>query len=360
MRDFYETLGVVRNATPEEIKRAYRRLAHKYHPDKNPDDASAEERFKEASYAYEVLSDPKTRKKYDRFGPAAFRHGGPRPGGFGFGDVVSEIFGDFFGRRSSRRGNKGRDRVFELRIDFRTAVLGGEKTIEVPRNERCKVCTGTGSRPGTSPQICHACGGSGEIRVQQGLLSVAKKCTYCRGRGKIIAAPCTSCGGNGNTERVAQLRVRIPAGSDDQTVLRYGGEGEPAPEGGTPGDLRVVLEVEQDPIFERDGSDLSCTLPVSFAEAALGAQIEVPTLDGSVRMTIPAGTQTGSVFRLRGKGVAHLKSDNRGDQKVTIVVKTPQDLTATERELFEALRRLEDNDHTGRRADPGAMAKNGS
>lgn len=357
LRDFYETLGVARDATPEQIKKAYRRLAHKYHPDKNPDDESAEERFKEASYAYEVLSDPETRRKYDRFGRRAFQQGGFKSGGFGFGDVFSEIFGDFFGRRQTRKRSKGRDRVFKLKVDFRSAVLGGEKTIEVPRNERCTACTGTGSRPGTSPQICHACGGSGEIRVQQGVLSVAKKCTYCRGRGKIITKPCTACGGSGHNERVAQLRVRIPAGSDNETVLRYGGEGEPARGGGTPGDLRVLLEVEPHPIFERNGDDLQCTVPVSVADAALGAQLDVPTLDGSVRMTVPAGTQSGSVFRLRGRGVPHLKGEGRGDQHVTVVVETPQNLARHERELFEALRRFDDDEHYPRRAELRAKAE---
>jgi molecular chaperone DnaJ len=353
VRDFYETLGVTRNATPEEIKKAYRRLAHRYHPDKNPDEATAEERFKEVSHAYEVLSDPAARKKYDRFGPAAFKQGGGshghRPGGFG--DVFSEIFGDFLGRKQPRRRSKGRDRVFKLKVDFRTAVFGGEETIEVPRNERCMACTGTGSQPGTSPQICHACGGSGEIRVQQGVLSVAKKCTYCGARGKIITKPCQTCGGSGRVERFAQLRVRIPAGADAETILRYGGEGEPAPGGGPPGDLRVVLAVESHPIFERNGSDLSCTLPISFADAALGAQLDVPTLDGGVRMTVPAGTQSGSVFRLRGKGAPHLKGQGRGDQHVTVVVETPQHLGNEERDLLEQLRQRESDDQYPRRAD---------
>ncbi len=342
MRDFYEILSVPRSASADEIKKAYRRLAHEYHPDKNPGDAAAEERFKEASQAYEVLSNPKHRKKYDRFGAAAFGGipgwGDFRASGQSVGDVFSEIFGDFFGRKRRNERERGRDRTYTLRLDFKTAALGGERSIEVPRNERCNPCSGTGSKPGSSPQICHACGGSGEIRLQQGVLSVSKKCTYCRGRGKIITKPCQHCDGAGTTERVAQLRVRIPAGAGNETTLRYAGCGEPGHGGGPPGDLRVVLEVQPHPLFARDGADLHCELPITLVDAALGAQIEVPTLDGRVRMTVPPGTQSGSVFRLRGKGVPRLSGGGRGDQHVTVIVETPQELDKKERAIIEKLR----------------------
>lgn len=351
MRDFYEILDVSRDASAGEIKKAYRRLAHKYHPDKNPDDAAAEDRFKEASQAYEVLSDPKKRRKYDRFGPAAFS-GSPgwgdvrsSPFGQSVGDVFSEIFGDFFGRKQKSKKERGRDRTYTLSIDFKTAVLGGERSIEVPRNERCSPCSGTGSKPGSSPQICHACGGSGDIRVQQGVLSVSKRCTYCRGRGKIITKPCQHCNGAGTLERMAQLRVRIPAGADNETTLRYAGEGETGHGGGDAGDLRVVLEVQPHPLFTRDGADLHCELPITMVDAALGAQIEVPTLDGKVRMTVPPATQSGSVFRLRGKGIARMSGGGRGDQHVVVVIETPQELGKKERAIVEKLRALEGRSH---------------
>jgi molecular chaperone DnaJ len=348
-RDYYEILGVSRDADDKQIKKAYHRLAHEYHPDKNPDDQRSEELFKEATRAYQVLSNPEQRRRYDRFGPSVFEGGGSGAAGFSnFGDVFSEIFGDFFSRRGKAR-EKGRDRTFTLPLDFRTAALGGERSIDVPRAERCSTCSGTGSKPGTSPQICHACGGTGEIRVQQGLLSASKKCTYCRGRGKIITHPCTPCNGGGYVDHQTALKVRVPPGSDQDTVLRYAGEGEPGKNGGQPGDLRVVLKVDPHPVFRREDADLHCEVPVTFVDAALGTQLEVPTLDGRVRMRLPAGTQSGHVFRLRGKGVPN-GSGQRGDQHVLVTVETPTALTDEQRALIDKLRELDSTEHHPERA----------
>ncbi len=340
-RDYYEVLGVARDADDRELKTAYRRLAHEVHPDKNPGDQRAEELFKEATHAYQVLSNPESRRRYDRFGPSAFEAGKGAPHATHFGDVFSEIFGDFFSRRGKGK-TKGRDRTFDLHLDFVTAALGGERTLEVPRAQRCSTCTGTGARPGTSPQICHACGGSGEIRVQQGLLSASKRCGYCRGRGKVVTHPCAACGGGGYVDQQTSLKVRIPPGSDHDTVLRYSGEGEPGKNGGRPGDLRVVLKVDPHPVFRRIGSDLHCELPVTFVDAVLGAQLEIPTLDGRVRMRLPPGTQSGHTFRLRGKGIPN-GSGERGDQHVLVTVETPTDLTDEQRALIEKLRALDSN-----------------
>ncbi|MBI5509624.1 MAG: molecular chaperone DnaJ [Deltaproteobacteria bacterium] len=353
-KDYYEVLGVDRDASDDAIKKAYRRLAHRHHPDKNPDNPAAEERFKEVTQAYEVLSDPAKRKKYDRFGHLGGGAGFAGAPGEGFaqnvGDVFSEIFGDFFGRREKRGRERGRDRVLELKVDFHTAAEGGEGEVEVQRSKRCDACSGTGAAPGSAPQICYACGGSGEIRVQQGLLSVAKKCTYCRGRGRIITKPCTSCDGSGASSRPATLKVRIPAGADDDTVLRYAGEGEPGQNGGPAGDLKITLKVEPHPFFKRRGADLLCDVPISVADAALGAQIEVPTLDGKVRMKIPPGTQSGKVFRLRGKGLPSLEHHEHGDQHVTVIVETPHPLSDKEAALVAKLKDLEADDHYPLRA----------
>jgi molecular chaperone DnaJ len=358
MRDLYEVLGVSRRASKEEIKKAYRRLAHKYHPDKNHE-SSAEERFKEVTLAYEVLGDADKRRKYDRLGAASVGLGAEaRPaatgGGAGFahnvGDAFGEIFGDFFGRRQGRARERGGDRTLELSVDFKTAVFGAEQPIEVPRPSPCRACSGTGARPGSAPQICHACGGTGEIEVQQGLFSVSKRCGYCKGRGKLITEQCEACRGSGVLERLAQLKVRIPPGADDGTTLRYAGEGEASKSGGPPGDLRVILKVQPHPLFRRDGADIHVELPVTFREAALGAQVEVPTLEGKVRMRIPPGTQGGRVFRMRGKGAPVLQGTGRGDQHVTIVIEVPQQLTDTERRLVDGLAKLEDSGHLPRRA----------
>jgi len=352
MRDLYETLGVARQASAAEIKKAYRRLAHKLHPDKNPDNHEAEERFKEATLAYEVLGDPAKRRRYDELGSlGAGLHG--HEGGAGaqnFGDVFGEIFGDFFGGRKKPPRERGADRVVTLAVDFATAVFGGERTLEVPRPSACRACSGTGAKPGSAPQLCLACGGGGEIKVQQGLFAVSKRCTYCKGRGRLIIDPCAECGGKGTLERLAQLRVRVPPGAGDGTTLRYSGEGESGQRGGSAGDLRVVLEVQPHALFRRDGADIHLELPISFREAALGAQLEVPTLEGPVRMRIPAGTDSGRVFRLRGRGAPRLHGEGRGDEHVTVIVEVPQALDETGRRLVEGLTVLDDASHSPRRA----------
>jgi molecular chaperone DnaJ len=354
VRDLYEVLGVNKGAPKSEIKKAYRRLAHKYHPDKNPGDKTAEERFKEASMAYEILSDDEKRRRYDHLGAAGI--GGGAAGGPGFGqnvgDVFSDLFGEFFGGRGRQKParERGRDRQYTLEVDWRTAVFGGEQAIEVTRQTRCTSCSGTGSKPGSSPQICHACGGGGEVRVQQGLFAVSKRCNYCKGRGRVIAHPCSSCDGEGSRAQKASLKVRIPAGADEGTTMRYPGEGEPGRDGGSAGDLRVVLSVKPHPVFRREGADIHLELPVSFREAALGAQVDVPTIDGRVRMRIPPGTQGGRVFRLRGKGAPRLDGDGRGDQHVTVVIEVPEQLSPALREKLEQLEALEDAAHLRRRA----------
>jgi molecular chaperone DnaJ len=350
VRDLYEVLGVNRGASASEIKRAYRKLAHKLHPDKNPGDKTSEDRFKEISVAYEILSDDDKRRKYDRMGAAGVGMG-EGAGAQNFGDVFSELFGDFFaGRRAKSSKERGKDRRYTLEVDWRTAIFGGERTLEVTRQSRCVSCSGTGVKPGTAPQICHACGGGGEIRVQQGLFSVGKKCNYCRGRGRIITHPCVACGGEATVSKQASLTVRIPPGADEGTTLRYPGEGEAGRDGGPSGDLRVVLAVKPHAVFRREGADIHVELPVSFREAALGAQVEVPTIDGRVRMRVPPGTQNGRVFRLRGKGAPRLEADGRGDQHVTIVVEVPEQLSDDARATLEKLEALDDKKHLPRRA----------
>lgn len=345
MKDPYEVLGVPKTATQAELKKAYRKLAHQLHPDKNPNNPTAEARFKEVTQAYDLLSDDNKRRQYDQFGAGAFDPGSEpfRRGGFGqgFGDVFGDIFSDFFGGRRGRGSERGADRRYSLPIDFHTAIRGGERTIDVPRHQGCDSCAGTGAKPGSSPQICHACGGSGEIRVQQGLFAVGKRCTYCKGRGKVITTPCATCAGDGRVYRQSRLKVRIPPASDDGTTLRYAGEGEPGQGGGAPGDLLVVLQVGDHPLFRRDGADIHLSLPISFTDAALGGQVEVPTLDGKVRMKVPAGTQSGHVFRLRGKGVPRGEGGEPGDQHVTVRVETPTRLTAAQRRVVEELRAVE-------------------
>lgn len=347
MRDFYDILGVSRTADEKEIKRAYRRLAHELHPDKNPDNKQAEERFKEATIAYDVLSDPKKRKKYDRVGAAGWS-GTSSPGAADFeeaarnvGDVFSEIFGDFFrsGKRpaGSARKERGPDRRVDLSIDFETAVKGGERIVDIDRATRCTVCAGTGAKPGSSPQLCHACGGAGTVKVQQGLFSVSKQCGYCDGRGRIVIDPCSACDGKGSQSRPTKLRVRIPPGSSNDTTLRYSGEGEPGINGGPSGDLRVVLRVGAHGLFRREGDDIHVEVPVPVYDAALGGSVEIPTLWGSVKMKVPAGTQPGSVFRLREKG-APRAGGGRGDQHVTIAIEVPEQISATQRRQLEALR----------------------
>jgi molecular chaperone DnaJ len=351
-RDYYEVLGVPREATDQELKSAYRRLAHQYHPDKNPGDKVAEERFKECSEAYAVLSDAEKRARYDRFGHAAGPQGfegfgGPFGAGAGtiqdiFGDIFSEMFG---GGVRSRARPRGADLRYHLELTFEEAAFGTTSRIQIPRPRRCEVCKGAGAKPGTGPKACPTCGGSGEVRLTQGFFSIARTCHHCGGSGRIIADKCTACGGAGAVREQATVDVKVPAGVDTGTRLKLSGEGEPAPQpGAQPGDLYVVIQVKEHPIFRREETEVVCEMPIAFTQAALGAQIDVPTLDGPVKLKIPAGTQSGKVFRLRGHGVAALNGAGRGDQHVRVVVETPTKLTREQKDLLEEFAQISGED----------------
>jgi molecular chaperone DnaJ len=346
-RDYYELLGVARGASQDEIKRAYRQLALKHHPDRNPNNKKdAEAKFKEASEAYQVLSDPEKRTQYDRFGHAAFEQAGQgfdfssafAGGASAFEDVLGDLFGDFFGGSQRRGGRKravrGDDLRYDLEIGFEEAVRGVEKLISVPRTVSCSSCNATGSKGGTEPEVCPACRGAGQVRFQQGLFQIAKTCGQCNGEGRVIRTPCPKCRGSGSLRDMREIKVRIPAGVDDGSRLKLRGEGESGLRGGPTGDLYVVLHVASHPLFAREGSDIICELPVSMAKAALGAKVDVPTLEGVVKMGIPAGTQTGTLFRLKGKGTPDLRSGGLGDQIVRVVVETPVKLTRQQKELL--------------------------
>lgn len=337
-RDYYEVLGVDRQVDGQALKSAYRKVALKYHPDRNPGDKDAEEKFKEASEAYEVLSDPEKRAQYDRFGHQM-------PGGFGgqgfsgsvnINDIFGDLFGEMFGGQRSRRSgrSRGADLRYDLEVSFEEAAFGSEVSVKIPRPKRCEACEGTGSK---SKQVrsCPGCGGSGEMRFTQGFFAVSRPCTQCQGTGQAVVDPCRECSGAGKVESSADLKVKIPGGVDTGTRVRLTGEGDVGEMGGPPGDLYVVVHVKEHPIFVREDYEVLCEVPVSFTQAALGAQLEVPTLDGKVKMKVPAGTQTGKVFRLRGKGIPHLHGGGRGDQHVRVVVETPTDLNDKQRELLE-------------------------
>lgn len=345
-RDFYEVLGVERAAGEDDIKRAYRKMALKYHPDRNPGDKEAEERFKEASAAYQVLSDPERRAQYDRFGPAAFDGGGAAGFDFsaGFEDIFSGIFGEFFGGprggRGQSRARRGDDLRYNLDLSFEEAAFGVEKTISLPRMATCGTCHGKGARPGTSSKTCPDCRGSGQVRFQQGFFSIAKVCGSCNGQGSVITSPCPKCGGRGAVRGTQSLSVKIPAGVDTGSRLKLRGEGEAGAAGGPSGDLYVVIRVKEHPLFKRSENDVICEMPISFPQAALGTDIEVPTLEGKVRIRIPPGTQSGAVFRLKGKGIADLHDYGRGDHLVRVIIETPRKLTARQRELLEDFARM--------------------
>jgi molecular chaperone DnaJ len=335
--DYYEVLGIERDADTAEIKKAYRRLAVRYHPDKNPGDKSAEDRFKEASEAYAVLSDPEKRQRYDRFGRAGL---GAQPAGFDqeifadFSDILGNLFGFGGGRPGVRRGQ---DLRYDLTIEFEEAARGLETRIRVPRLERCEDCGGKGAQGKDGIETCRQCGGRGQIAFQQGFFAVARPCNLCRGTGKRIVKPCPTCRGEGRLRAERTLTVRIPAGVDEGSQLRMTGEGEAAEGGGRPGNLYVVLHVKKHAIFEREGRHVLYTAPLSFSQAALGTKIRVPTLDGEEEIEIPAGTQSGSVFRLHGKGIPSLDGEGTGDQYVTAAVRIPKRLSAEQRELIEKL-----------------------
>jgi molecular chaperone DnaJ len=347
-RDYYEILGIGRDAGEQDIKGAYRKLALKYHPDRNPEDPSAEEKFKEASEAYSVLSDAQKRSAYDRFGHAGLQ--GAAGGGFNpdafqdFGDILGDFFGfgDLFGgggggkRRS--RAQRGEDVRFDLELSFEEAVAGLNAEIQVPRMEPCTRCKATGAEPGSGATACPTCHGRGEVIYQQSFLSIRRTCGTCSGSGQIVRNPCTQCHGRGYQQVQRKLKVNIPAGVDDGTRVRLAGEGQPGGNGGPPGDLYVFLKVKEHPFFERQEQDLHCTIPLNLAQAALGCEIEVPTLDQPYKLKIPEGTQNGTQFRLRHKGVPIVNGNGRGDLHVHVEVKVPTHLSRDQRKLLEQLR----------------------
>ncbi len=340
-RDYYEVLGIGRDADEAELKKAYRRLAMKYHPDRNPDDQEAEEKFKEVSEAYEILSDARKRAAYDQYGHAGVDPGmGGGQGGSNFSDIFGDVFSDFFGGSRGGRGGaqRGSDLRYTLDLTLEEAVRGTSVTIRVPTLVECTECSGSGARKGTSPSTCTTCGGVGQVRMQQGFFSVQQTCPRCHGTGKMITDPCPACHGQGRIEEQKTLSVKVPAGVDTGDRIRLAGEGEAGSMGGPNGDLYVVINVREHPIFQRDGKHLYCDVPISFVEAALGGELEVPTLDGRVKLKIPEGTQTGKQFRLRNKGVTPVRGGGAGDLICRVVVETPVNLSSRQRELLEEFR----------------------
>jgi molecular chaperone DnaJ len=345
-RDYYEVLDVSPGASADDLKRAYRKLAQRWHPDKNPDDrANAEERFKELNEAYQMLADPERRRRYDQFGHAAFEQDGGFPGGFsgGLDDIIGDLFGDFFGTGRSRGGRsgarRGDDLQYRLEISFEEAAKGTERTLSFARTVGCEPCDGSGALAGTSPTTCAQCRGTGQIRLQQGFFSIAKTCGQCGGRGAVVTDPCPTCRGAGTRRQEHSISVKVPAGVDTGSRLRLRGEGEGGVRGAPAGDLYVLLDVAEHPIFVRDGADVVCEVPIGFVQATLGTELHVPTIDGSATVRVPAGTQSGPVFRLRGRGIQQLGGYGRGDQLVRILVETPRRVSGRQRELLEEFAR---------------------
>ncbi|RZU98438.1 molecular chaperone DnaJ [Spiribacter vilamensis] len=354
-RDYYEILEVSKNASESDLKKAYRRLAMKYHPDRNPDDNDAEVRFKEVKEAYEVLSDPQKRSAYDQFGHAGVDPsaggGGAGGGGFGrgggdFADIFSDVFGDIFGGggRGGARAFRGADLRYRMEISLEEAVQGVEQDIRIPTQVTCDACDGSGAAPGSQPETCPTCNGHGDVRVQQGFFSIQQSCPRCHGTGQVISDPCRKCRGNGTVSDQKTLNVQVPPGVDTGDRIRLSGEGEPGEQGGPPGDLYVEMVVKPHPIFTREGADLRCDIPLGVTTAALGGEIEVPTLDGRVTLRIPAGTQSGKVFRVRGKGVKPVRGGTHGDLLCRVMVETPVNLTSRQKELLEELAETLDQD----------------
>ncbi|TWB22568.1 molecular chaperone DnaJ [Nitrospirillum amazonense] len=344
-QDYYELLGVAKTASADDLKKAYRKLAMQYHPDRNQGDKAAEQKFKEVSEAYEVLKDEQKRAAYDRFGHAAFENGGGRAGagaggfdfGSGFADIFEEMFGDFMGgRRGGGQGpGRGSDLRYNLEISLEDAFKGTSTNVRVPTSVACDVCNGTGAESGTQPVTCPTCNGAGKVRAQQGFFTIERTCPACAGAGRVIKDPCRNCGGHGRVRKEKTLQVNIPAGVEDGTRIRLTGEGEAGARGAPPGDLYIFLAIAPHALFMRDGANIQCRVPIPMTTAALGGTVEVPTIDGSrARVSIPPGTQSGHQFRLKGKGMSVLRSTQRGDMYVTALVETPVNLTKRQQELM--------------------------
>ncbi|MCC0025723.1 MAG: molecular chaperone DnaJ [Zhengella sp.] len=354
--DFYETLGVARGADEKELKSAFRKLAMKYHPDRNPGDAEAEKKFKEVGEAYEVLKDPQKRAAYDRFGHSAFENGmgGGGAGGFGgggggFADIFEDIFGEMMGggRRRSGGRERGADLRYNMEITLEEAYEGKTAQIRVPTSISCDECSGSGAKPGTQPETCATCGGAGRVRASQGFFSIERTCPTCQGRGQTIKEPCPKCSGAGRVTEDRSLSVNIPAGIEDGTRIRLAGEGEAGMRGGPAGDLYIFLSVKPHEFFQRDGADLFCSVPISMTTAALGGQFDVNTLDGSqARVKVTEGTQNGKRFRLKGKGMPVLRQPSLGDLYIQVVVETPQNLSKRQRELLEEFEKISSKDNS--------------
>ncbi|MGE0800759.1 MAG: molecular chaperone DnaJ [Lautropia sp.] len=345
-RDYYDILGVAKNSSEEELKKAYRKLAMKFHPDRNPNDAKAEEKFKQAKEAYEVLSDPRKREAYDRFGHAGVEAAaaGGAGGGQGFGgfaDVFGDIFGDIFGGGARGAGGsnvyRGADLRYAMEVTLEQAANGYETEIRVPSWDNCTTCKGSGAKPGTKPTTCRTCGGQGVVRIQQGFFSVQQTCPTCHGSGKTIPDPCETCQGAGRVKRTKTLQVKIPAGIDDGMRIRSAGNGEPGVNGGPAGDLYVEIRIKEHAVFKRDGDDLHCEVPIAFTTAALGGSIHVPTLGGKAEIELPEGVQNGKVFRLRSKGIKGVRSAHPGDLYAHITVETPVRLTDKQKQILREL-----------------------
>ena len=359
-RDYYEVLGVSRGASADEIKKAYRRKVKELHPDRNKDNPNAEAEFKEVGEAYDVLKDPDKKAAYDRYGHAAFEagmgagagRGGPRGADFAsaFSDVFDDLFGDFMGGRGGggarSRAARGADLRYNLRITLEEAYTGLQKTIQVPTSVPCGTCNGTGAEGGVEPETCPTCSGMGKVRAQQGFFTVERTCPTCNGLGQTIKNPCKTCHGEGRVEKEKSLAVNIPAGVETGTRIRLAGEGEAGLRGGPPGDLYIFIQVQDHPIFEREGPNLFCRVPVSMAKAALGGEIEVPTIDGGrARVKIPTGSQSGRQMRLRGKGMPMLRGGGQGDMFIELAVETPVNLTQKQKELLEEFERLSEENN---------------